>query len=277
MEPQSSLKRHGFLGIALAGGKSDKTCLASVEYYPKQKKIFLAQLLDRIKTEGDISADLILCEEIKNRSGQLETIAYNVPLSLPKCALCRLQCPGYEACQEKEILWMWERYRKLEAKGEARKLFTPYTERCIEQYLATELEEVFQLQHALGANLAPLTARALFLRRRLKLDSIEVFPKLSLWRIGQALKIQNSFLRVHKHQIGGYEAREAILKELIRHEIAFIYEQDVRLMTENANAFDAFICALTAVLKFTGQCEKRPKGFPKSEGWIEIPKESIVW
>ena len=48
-------------------------------------------------------------------------------------------------------------------------------------------------------------------------------------------------------------------------------------MVESGNAFDAFICALTGVLKFKGQCEKKPKEIPANEGWIEIPKENIVW
>lgn len=272
-----ALKRHDFLGVALAGGKSDKTCLAHLEYYPGQKKIFLSRLVDGIKTEGDISADLILHDEIINRAKNIELLAYNVPLTLPKCVSCRLKCPGYENCNEEEVLWMWDHYRKLQLEGSEKKLFTPYTERCVEQYLATELEEPFQLQHALGANQAPLTARAIFLNRRLKMKVIEVFPRLSLWRIGLVLHIQKSYLRFHKHQLGGAEARQAILKELQLREIAFFYEQDVRLMIENVNAFDAFICGLTAVLKFTNQCEKRPKDFPKAEGWIEIPKETIVW
>ena len=45
-------------------------------------------------------------------------------------------------------------------RGRARKLFTPYTERCVEQYLATAFDEPFHVQQALGANMAPLTARA---------------------------------------------------------------------------------------------------------------------
>jgi predicted nuclease with RNAse H fold len=272
-----SLKRNGFVGIALSGGKSDKTCLAFLEYYPEHNKIFLSQVIDRIKVEGDISADLVLHEGIINRNVPTEYLAYNVPLTLPKCMTCKLKCPGYESCKEEEILWMWDLYRRLENEGVEKKLFTPYTERCVEQYLATELEEAFQSQHAFGANMAPLAARAHFINRRLKLKTIEVYPKLSLWRIGRALNIQKSHLRFHKHHTTGNEARLAILKELVRREIAFLYEQDVRLMTENGNAFDAFICALTAVLKFKGECEKRPKGFPKAEGWIEIPKETIVW
>jgi hypothetical protein len=267
----------GFVGVALAGGKTDKTCLAFVEYYPEQNKIFLSHFIEKIKSEGDLSSDLILYEQIKSSKIQTELLAYNVPLSLPKCMRCKLSCPGYESCDEEEIQWMWAHYRKLESEKRDKKLFTPYTERCIEQYLNSEFEEPLQVQHALGANQAPLTARVYFLNRRLKMKAIEVHPRLSLWRIGRALHIQKSYLKHHKHQIGGDEARMTILKELVNREISFLYEQDVRLMVENSNAFDAFLCALTAVLKYKGQCEKKPKSFPRNEGWIEIPKESIVW
>lgn len=275
------MKRTGFIGIALGGGKTDKTCLAHVEYFADQNKIFLSELQDKIKSEGDLSADFILHETLTNKQTDakngLDSIAYNVPMTLPKCVTCNLKCPGYEVCNEDEITWMWEHYRSLEAKGKAKKLFTPYTERCVEQYLTTELEEVFHVQQALGANFAPLTARAKFLNRRLKIKTLEVHPRLSLWRIGRSLLIQKSYLRFHKHQAGGDEARHAILRELIKRAGVFIYEQDVRQMVHNANAFDAFMCALTAVLKFKGQCEDRPQNFPKNEGWIEVPKENIVW
>lgn len=267
--------------MALGGGKTDKTCFAHVEYFADQNKIFLSQIQDKIKSEGDISSDLILHETLINKQQDsktgLDCIAYNVPMTLPKCMTCTLKCPGYEACDEEEILWMWEHYRKLEAIGGAKKLFTPYTERCVEQYLATELEEVFHVQQALGANFAPLTARAQFVNRRLKLKTIEVHPRLSLWRIGRSLNIQKSYLRFHKHQAGGDEARLAILREMIRCARIFIYEQDVSQMVHNVNAFDAFVCALTAVLKFKGQCEDKPNDFPKNEGWIEIPKVDIIW
>lgn len=267
--------------MSLGGGKTDKTCVAHVEYFIDQNKIFLSELRDKIKAEGDISADLVLYEILTNKQADskngLQCVAYNIPMTLPKCVTCKLKCPGYEACDEEEILWMWQHYRNLEAKGNAKKLFTPYTERCVEQYLTTELEEIFHVQQALGANFAPLTARAQFLNRRLKMKTLEVHPRLSLWRIGRSLQIQKTHLRFHRHQAGGEETRQAILREMIQRAGIFIYEQDVRQMVYNANAFDAFLCALTAVLKYKGQCEDRPKDFPKSEGWIEIPKENIVW
>ena len=273
---ERALKRGHFAGISLSGGKSDKTCLAFLEYYPEQNKIFLSHLSDKIKTEGEISGDLSLVEEIQ-RFRKPEITAINAPLNTPKCMRCKLKCPGYEACQEDEIIWMWENYRQSTDYQKRKKLFTPYTERCVEQHLAANMEENFQVQHAFGANMAPLYARAHFLSRRLDVKMIEVFPKLSLWRIGRSLNIQKSYLRFHKHSVGGEDARLAILKELVDRRIAFMYEQDVRLMVDNHNAFDAFICALTAVLKSRGQCEDRPKGFPRAEGWIEIPSQDIIW
>ncbi len=220
-------------------------------------------------------------ERIAQSRIKTELIGFNVPLTLPKCLRCKLKCPGYEECEEDEILWLWQHYRKRETKNRNHKLFTPYTERCVERFVTDQIGDSFgsdfHVQHGFGANMAPLLARAHFIRRRLNIKAIEVQPQLSLWRIGKAFHIQKSYLKFHKHQVGGDEARMAILKEIVRREIAFLYEQDVRLMVESANAFDAFICALTAVLKFRGQCEKRPRDFPAGAGWIEIPKENIVW
>jgi hypothetical protein len=33
-----------FIGISLAGGKSDKACVAILEYYPENRKLFLSKL-----------------------------------------------------------------------------------------------------------------------------------------------------------------------------------------------------------------------------------------
>lgn len=272
-----SLKRKKFLGLSLGGGKTDKTSLAVLEYYPEHNKIFLADLIDKIKTHGEISADEALFQLIKSHEKHTVSLAIDVPLKLPKCIRCRLQCPGFEKCTEPEIQWLWKHYRQRNLKKKPRKLFTPYTERCVEFYVANHLEESFHPPHALGANNAPLTARAQYLLRRLRAPVIEVFPKLSLWRIGRSLGLQKAHLRGHTKSFGGKEARAAIMKQLVHRDIAFVYEQDHRVLTERSEPFDAYLCALTAVLKHQNQVEKRPKGFPRAESWIEIPKVSIDW
>lgn len=277
---RKAIKCHRFVGLSLGGGKTDRTAIAIIEYYPVQKKIFLSRILDKIRTEGEISADLQIHKLITEGTPSAENICFDVPLTLPKCLICPHRCKGYEECDEPEIQWMWKHYRANlpKKKKSPPKLFTPYTERCVEQYLQTELEEPFHLQHALGSNLAPLTARAQFIKRRLhKFKTLEVFPKLSLWRIGTILRLPESQLRLHRHWDSGPESRRSVLTKMVEKDLAFFYEQDVKHLVESPQAFDAFICALTGLLSFMGQCEARPKGFPKAEGWLEIPKKNFVW
>jgi hypothetical protein len=286
-----------FAGVSLAGGKTDKTAVAVIEYYPDRKRVFLRSLRERIRTDDGQTSDQALIHVLTEEEKELDSIAFDVPLQLPKCVRCEIECPGYEKCREPEIKWMNEVHKEREKDKRPNKFFTPYTERCAEIHIANQLEEPFHPSHALGANAAPLTARAHYLKRRLAAHvetqakaaakaqakpqpmahMVEVFPKLSLWRMGVSLRIPQSYLRFHRHAVDSDEARLYILKILIDKEIAFIYQQDMRLMVENSHVFDAFICALTGFLKFRGQTEKPPAGFPRGEQWIEYPKEKIVW
>jgi len=272
-----NLKHVRFAGVALGGGKTDKTVVAVIEYYPAQKRVFLRSLRDRISGKGEIPGDEALLDILNKQEPNLNTIAFDVPLTLPKCLACELRCPGVEKCRVPVIRWMREMHKKRERSKRPNKMFTPYTERAAEIFISNELEEPFHPSHALGSNAAPLTARAYFLKRRIKTPLIEFFPKLTLWRIGCALGIQKSYLRFHRHSVDGDEARLYILKTLIDRGIAFIYHQDMRLMVENNAAFEAFLGALTAFLKYRGQTEKRPTGYPKDEAWIEYPKQDIQW
>lgn len=265
-------KLHRFIGVSLSGGKSDKACIAVVEYYPDHNKVFLARLFEKIKSEPPLlSADYKVYEILSQYEGEAELVAFDVPLSLPKCLRCDLVCPGYETCSEPEIKWFRNFYEHFNKNKKPKRFFTPYTQRCAETYLSVELEEKFDIPHALGSNLAPLTARALFLSRRLKMRSIEVFSKLSIWRIGQHLKVNKSQLRSHKHTVKGEESRKAFLTSLSERMGVFIYQQDLRHLIENNHAFEAFIGAYTGYLSFIGKTEKRPSDFPKDEVWIDFP------
>jgi hypothetical protein len=269
-------KLHRFIGLALGGGKTDKTCLAVIEYFPEQNKIFLSRLFDRIKTEGEISSDFQVHSLITQFEDSVESVSFDVPVTLPHCLRCEMRCPGVEACPEESTQWMWKHFRAKE-KAKPKKLFTPYTERCVEQYMERNLEEPFHVQNALGSNLAPLTARAQYIIRRLNYKILEVFPKVSLWRLGLSLQVAKSHLRAHRHWESGQASREALLGKMMDRNLTFIYDQDIKVLTENAHAFDAFLCAMTGLLAFQGHCEPRPKGFPKGEGWVQIPKENLRW
>ncbi|MFZ3229775.1 MAG: DUF429 domain-containing protein [Pseudobdellovibrio sp.] len=275
LEKNSDILR--FLGISLAGGKSDKACVALIEYYPKNKKIFLSRLYEKIKSEEKISADLKIHELIEQNKDTLEYVAFDVPWNLPACITCKKKCPGYENCNEPHIKWMWSHYDEKMKKKKPKKFFTPYTQRSIEMYFATELEESFSIHHAMGSNSAPLLARANFIKKRLSenIKCIEVNPKLTLWRIGRTLDVMKSHLRHHRAAFGGDDSRRLFLHAMNERNLTFIYHQDMKQMVDNSHAFDAFICALTGFLRYKDLTEKRPKNFPAYEDWIDFPKVNI--
>jgi hypothetical protein len=269
-----------FAGISLAGGKTDKTAVAIIEYYPERARVFLRSLHDKVSSKGEVTADealvQILREEERSSLG-LSALAFDAPLQIPVCMRCKLKCPGVVQCEVPAVEWMRDVHRRRKGDKRPNKMFTPYTERAAEIVISHELEEPFHPPHALGANAAPLTARAHFIGRQLVSQRVEVYPKLSLWRIGNALGVPKSHLRFHKHAVDSDEARQAILTMLLSRDIAFIYHQDLKIMVENNHAFEAFLCALTAFLRHRKQTESAPDGFPEGESWIDFPTKNIRW
>lgn len=265
-----------FLGLSLAGGKTDKACLALIDFYPKQNKVFLSKLFHSIKAEENISSDLKISELLSSYTSTVETLAVDQPWKLPNCITCELKCPGFENCKEPHIQWFWKKQEKDRKLKKALKIFTPYTQRCVETYISSELEQTFEISHALGANSAPLLARAHFLKKRSPgLKWIECFSPLTVWRLGLHLKMKKSDLRSYRKSAVGEACRKQILAHLQDHDVVFLYKEDVQIMVSSVHAFDAFICAYTAYLKETKQTENRPSDFPKEEDWIEFPKQQL--
>ncbi len=272
-----NISKKRFAGIFLGGSKNERTSFAVLEYFPKYKKVFLKVLHDKLPLKKDISSDTQLISLIEKTEKPIHLLAMNTPIVLPKCLRCNLKCPGQEKCKQPEIKWLWDYHNKKAKSKRPNKIFAPYTQRCAEVYLANELEEPFFPSDALGSNMAPLTVRTQFLLKRLKANIIEFNPKVSVWRVGRSLNIQKSYLRFYRHSLESAEGRQYVLQELIKRDIAFIYSQDLKLLVDNPNCFDAFFGALTAYLKYKKQVEGIPKGFPKNEGWIEVPKKTIIF
>ncbi len=76
---------------------------------------------------------------------------------------------------------------------------------------------------------------------------------------------------------GGQQSRQIVLNKMMDKNLAFIYHEDIKVLAESPQAFDSFLCALTGMLSFLGHTEPRPKGFPKKESWVEIPKKIFPW
>lgn len=272
---RKSFKVIKFAGLTLGGGKGRKTCLSVLEYYVQEKKLFLSQLYDGIEESSKISGDTRIIKALDKMGDQLHTVAIDAPLIVPKCMRCRLKCPGHEKCTEPEIRWMWRWYKRRSPEKRPNKIFTPYTERCVEQYICETFGPELAPDHAFGSNRAPLSARAHYLKRRIRhAKVIEVLPRLSVWRLGMDMGFKANHLLLYKQLARGPAIRQKFLDEWSEEGLSFIYHRDFRLMVKDAFAFESFICAYTAYLNYKGLCEKPPKNFPKSEGWIAFPKQN---
>lgn len=277
------LQPRRYLGLELAGAKNQKTSLAVLEYYPREQKVFLLDVYDKITGHNDQTGDGALIETIEeaaaNEKNRVAKMGVNVPVELPPCITCtRRQCLTASGCSEPTAKWMRETARKA---AESRDLgvnileVTPYTQRPFEIWaryrILPELNESFrfEIDEALGGNRAPLTARMHYLKRHLgDLPIVEVWPKLTISTIAQAFSLPKRLIQNYRKPEEGYPARVELLETIAMKKGVFIYDRDLKKLGQSLTAFDAFICAYTALLSDLGMTVKPPKGFPKNSSWV---------
>lgn len=277
-----------YLGLELSGAKNSKTTLATLEYYPKEKKVFVLDIHSGIGADASKDSDAVLIETICDHADAHPDlkIGVNVPLTLPPCFVCSKKSCAHE-CNSPEVKWMRtipsgsKPVSKKTAK--LKNFFTPYTQRPIELWLKHQViskipeKARFEIDEALGGNKAPLTARMQFLQRHLKdYEMHEVLPKLTVALLMPSLKLTIRHLQNYRKMEEGADARQTILEKMCDHLDIFIYDRDMKKLTQSLAAFDAFLCAYTIMLFDRNECVNPPKGFPVSSGWIRYPKSTLL-
>jgi hypothetical protein len=281
-----------YLGLELSGAKNPKTAVAVLEFYPKEQKIFLLDILDRIpeksgsektanERNGQASADeqlLSLIEELTEdspkRGRKKVRMGVNVPLELPPCIGL-----GRSARCNSAIKWMRDITRKAQRSHQVKVLeFTPYTQRPVELWIRYQVlpkllpHERFEIDETLGGNKAPLTARMTYLKPHLKnLELIEAWPKLTVAALAGPLGLSKRTVSTYRRLEEGVQAREEILEALVEQRDVFVYDKDIRKLAMSLSAFDAFLCAYTALLSDLEQTVDAPPGFPAATGWVHYP------
>lgn len=260
-----------YIGICLSGSKNDKTFLARFDEYKKENKLVLSSLKSAPSASVKISGDKLLIDEI-SKIQRVAGVGVDAPLQLPKCMRCKLKCPGYEKCKLPVIKAMWKIHSQERKKRKYP--FSPYTERLAEMYINSIEKDVF-LTGALGANLAPLTARAIFLEKHFKSKLKEVYPRLVYLRLAKMFHMTKKQINTNRLSEEGVEARWEFLKRFTESMDIFMYYQDVQAMVDNPFAFDAFLVALGIYMDKKSLAEPRPKILPKGESWPIFPKSDI--
>lgn len=279
-----------YLGLELAGAKNQKTSLAVLEFFPREKKIFLLEVYEKIGAvrEGSgtkptlITGDESLLQLLNELRQGASKMGVNIPLDLPPCMGCsRKVCPLPSKCTVPEVKWMRDFTRKQSRGRDSDHRvyeFTPYTQRPMEIWaryrILSKLTEFDRLEvdEAFGGNKAPLAARMNFLKRHLSwIDLVEVWPKITVAFLAKQLGLNKRVISRYRQLESGNHAREEILDSLAETQGVFIYERDIRKLASNLAAFDAFVCAYTALISDLDQCVKPPLGFPTSSEWLRYP------
>ena len=264
-----------YLGLELFGARNQKTALAALEYYPKENKIFLLDIYEKVVSEEDQSSDAALVDAIDELNLGVARMGVNVSFKLTPCIVCtRKTCPLPQKCTVQAVKWM----REYSSRYSQTKDILPYVQRPFELYARNAIlpkldaHARFEIDETLGGTKGPLTARMHFLKRHLTdIPVIEVWPKLTIAVLSRQLKISKREFNNYRKIEEGVHARGEILDALVNEGGVFIYERDLRKLASSLATFDAFICAYTALLFDLGKCVKPPKGFPIDTGWVEHP------
>ncbi len=264
-----------FLGLDLAGARNQKTALASLEYYPREKKVFLLDVYERIGQRENQTTDSALIEtiiELKDPHDFKTVLGVNVPLTLPPCIECtKKHCPTAPKCSVPAVRWM--KNHSLD------RPLTPYTQRPFEIWVRNYLQNQFakdfwfDVDEAMGGSKAPLTARLHYLKRHLEtaVEIVEVWPKLMVTSLSGELEIPKRTFLDYRQLESGPHARFEILEAVCDYYSIFVYDRDLKKLSQSLPAFDAFFCALGGLLKTIHQIEQPPKGFLDSFGWVAFP------
>lgn len=275
----SSPKTIRCLGIELGGGKSARTSIVVLDYFPQEGKIFLVDTASQIQGSREKTGDEELIE--KTLSFSPEIIGINAPLSMPPCMGCELECPGFSFCDVPEVKWM---------RGEAKRMDlwpvkfpTPYTQRPVDVAIRSRVQEYLSvdipLEETLGSGKAPLLARMLYLKRHLKNEFLEVNPRIAVASLAEWFEIEHRELRRYREIDDGIEYRSRILDKIGNREEKqkvphlFLYQEDISDLAEDLSLFDALFCGLMSVYSKAGLLDQQIFGFDPKWGTLAFPKK----
>lgn len=273
MIPQS----HRFLGLELGGSR--RTAIVTLELFPNEGKAFLKEIESPVQQLGDDTPDEALLRALQ--AAKAETVGVDAPLTLPPALLAdEPGCPGVRGCRQEAVAWMkQEAERQKWGRG---KLPTPYSQRPVDLLLRGKWQEdvivPFPVDDSFGASRAPLAARMQYLQRHLPEQKfLEVLPRLALGGFAFWYGISAREVRRSRDVDEGVDQRLGILDAMSQPPRVeglpqlFLYNSDIAALSQDLSAFDAFLCAATALFERVGLLEE-PE-FDDEWGNVAKPKK----
>jgi hypothetical protein len=271
LQATHSYKR--MIGLELAGPHSNRTSLVVLDYYPSMSRLIVSHVVDHLGTIDDQSSDTILLEQLHKFAQEVTAesflgICTQAPLSLP---------PFFKKDSERiqEERWLLDLWHKAKPKPN---LFMPYLNRPVDAWLRYFTPERFHISEAMGSNMAPLAARALYLKEKLSLPIFENTPRATMSRIVQSLEFSRFWPKLYSDVDKGLSVRQDFFERLLQKlPQLFVYEGDLETLIIEINSFQAFLSGLALFLHSQQQCDSVPDSFPQSASWILLPRQRIRW
>jgi hypothetical protein len=261
------------MGLELAGPHSQRTALSVLDFYPQTSRIVLSHLHITLGSTAEQSSDGHLIELLHKHRNEVSENSFvglclQAPLSLP---------PFFKKDSEKKIeeKWLSDLWNKTKPKPRS---FLPYLNRPLDVWLRYFTPEKFQVPEALGANLAPLTARVQALKEKLPAPLFECHPRASMTRITHAASFNKHWAKLYTDTEKGLRTRNDFLTRFFQsYPQIFIYEGDKENLIVDLPAFQSFISAFSLFLNYRNMCDPKPESFPASASWTLLPRQEIRW
>jgi hypothetical protein len=264
-----------YVGLELGSGR--RTAVVALDYFPDQKKVFLAELRSNYQASDEQSSDDQLIAYVN--SLEPSVIGIDAPLSLPPCIDCKLECPTVALCEVPAVRWMREEAKR----WGTGKFPSPYTQRPVDYLLRGKWQDEavvpFPTDESFGSSRAPLAARMQYLKRHFEASLLEVNPRLALSALANQFDFSSRELRRSRDVDDGLENRFALLDKMSappRCEEAphlFLYNSEISQLSQELSAFDALLCAWMAAYEGLGLLEQ-PE-FKAEWGQIAKPRKLL--
>lgn len=253
-----------FIGVSLGGARGKTTAIARLEWKADGTPLVLVEARVKVGHRGGGDEGLAnkiggaerlgyfrddsLVKYLRQWPAQESVLAMDVPLTLPPCLRCELDCPGTSHCEVPEVVWMRKMApRLLPRPGRSdrdKPRFCPYSERpadLVNAYFGQSAQE------SLGSAVGPLPARAHYLQKllgpdfRLHQNWIEVCPRTAITR-GMGPKIELATRRGSYEQVW-LARRDVLLRAIQGLEVRGVWPD---MVARNVHVFRALVCAWLA-------------------------------
>lgn len=258
----SSAKR--FIGVSLGGARGKTTAIARLEWQEDGTPLVLVEARVKVGHKGGGAQGLTLSEDGPERLGYFRdealieylgqwsdkssVLAMDVPMRLPPCLTCSLECPGSQACEVPEVVWMRNMVsRLLPRPGRSDKdkpRYCPYSERAadlVNAYFGKSGTD------ALSGTVSSLAARGQYLQKRLRREYclgenwVEACPKTAIARC-MSPQLELATRR------GSYEQVWLARRDVLLQAIEGLTVKGVwpDMVARNVHVFRALVCAWLA-------------------------------